>query len=216
MKRLLISVCVALALPTLALSQTTGSAPAKAAAKKVAPAAKPKLVLMTRDQLRACFKTKAVNSLENVAIEEEKTAFQQERNEIITSKDALLKQTNALDEKAKAILAERTELMAAQKEFEKPVSKDEAKAAEVRRLEFNERAAAHDRRIEAFNTEKQPYTALKQALDARIEANNARGKTLIARTEKYNDAIDEWRTDCSNKPYDIADEAAVKKELQIK
>jgi hypothetical protein len=205
-----------MALPTLALSQTTGTAPAKPAAKKAAPAPKAKVVLMTRDQLRACYKAKTANSAENLAVEEEKTAFQQERNEIIASKDAMMKQTNALDEKAKAILAERAELVAAQKEFEKPVSKDEAKAAEVRRLEFNERAAAHDRRIEAFNTEKQPFTVAKQALDARIEANNARGKALIARTEKYNDAIDEWRADCSNKPYDVADEAAVKKELQIK
>ena len=203
-------------LPTLVLSQTTGSAPAKPAAKKAAPAPKAKVVLMTRDQLRACFMTQAANGAENVAVEEEKTAFQQERNEIIASKDALTKQTNGLDEKAKAILAERSELMAAQKEFEKPVSKDEAKATEVRRLEFNERAAAYDRRIEAYNAEKQPFTVVKQALDARIEANNARGKALIARTEKYNDAIDDWRADCSNKPYDVADEAAVKKELQIK
>ncbi len=211
MKRLLISLCVAMALPALAQSQ-----PAKPANSKKASAApaKLKMAIMTRDELRACFKQQAANSAENVAIDKEKEVFQQERNGVVAAKDALLKQSTELSNLAKSIEAEGTQLMEAQKEFEQPVPKSEAKAAEVRRVEFNDRVTAHQRKVNAYNTDKEPFNKSKDALDIRIEANNARGKALQARSEKYNDAVDEWKASCSNKPYDVADEIAVKKELK--
>lgn len=210
MKRVLVSLCVAMALPAFAQSQ-----PAKPAANKKAPAAaKPKVVIMTRDELRACFKLQAGNSAENVAIEKEKQAFMEERASIVAEKDALLKQSVELGNLAKAIEAEAAVLIAAQKEFEKPVPKAEIKAAEARRVEFNDRITAHQRKVETYNTGKQPFNTAKTALDARIEPNNLRGKSLQERADKYNDAVDEWKASCANKPYDVADEIAVKKELK--
>lgn len=209
MKRVLISLCVAMALPALAQSQ-----PAKPAAKKAAAApAKPKVVVMTRDELRACFKQQAANRAENVAIDKEKESFQQERNDIVAGKEALIKKSDELGAMVKDIEAEGAKLLAAQKEFEQPVSKADLKAVEARRIEFNDRVTAHQRKIEVYNTEKQPFNATKDALDARIAANNTRAKALQERSEKYNDAIDEWKTSCAAKPYDVADEIAVKKEL---
>jgi DNA repair exonuclease SbcCD ATPase subunit len=208
MKRILLSLCVAMALPAMAQSQ-----PAKPASAKKAPA-KPKIVIMTRDELRACFKQQAANSAENIVIDKEKEAFQQERNDIVADKEALLKQSIELNNLAKALEAEATKLLEAQKEFEQPVPKAEVKAAEARRVEFNDRVTAHQRKVDTYNTDKNPFNKAKDALDARIEANNARGKALQARTEQYNDAVDEWKASCSNKPYDTTDEAAVKKELK--
>jgi len=49
-------------------------------------------------------------------------------------------------------------------------------------------------------------------MDSRIEANNLRGKVLQGRAQKYNDAVDEWKADCANKPYDVSAEIAVQKE----
>lgn len=169
---------------------------------------------MTRDELRACFKQQADNSAENSAIDKEKEAFQLERNGIVASKDALVSQAMALGNLAKEIEAEGAKLIEAQKEFDKPVPKEELKAAETRRVEFNDRVTAHQRKIDAYNSDKNPFNQAKEALDARIVANNARAKALQERSEKYNDAVDEWKTVCSNKPYDVADEAAVRKELK--
>jgi len=211
MKRLLLSLCVAMALPVLAQSQ-----PAKPASSKKAPAAsnKIKVVVMTRDELRACFKQQAANNIENAAIDKEKEAFQLERNGIVTSKDALVTQSVALSSLAKEIEAEGAKLMEAQKEFDQPVPKAEAKAAEARRVEFNDRVTAHQRKVETYNIDKNPFNTAKEALDARIQANNVRGKALQERSEKYNDTVDEWKASCSGKPYDVADEIAVKKELK--
>lgn len=213
MKRLILSLCVAIAIPVMAQSQPAKpdnkKAPAAAKAK-----AKPKMVVMTRDELRACFKQQAANSAENKEIDKEKESFQQERNDIVASKEALLKKSNELGELVKAIQAEGAELMAAQKEFEKPVAKADLKAVEARRIEFNDRITAHQRKIDAYNADKTPFNASKDALDARIAANNVRGKALQDRSEKYNDGVDEWKTNCGNKPYDVADEAAVKKEMK--
>lgn len=209
MKRVLISLCVALTLPVFAQSQ-----PSKPPAKK-APAApaKPAVVVMTRDELRACFKQQAANRAENVAIDKEKEAFQQERNDIVAGKDALIKKSTELTELVKTIETESASLMEAQKEFEKPVAKADLKAAEARRIAFNDRVAAHQRNIALYTAEKQPFNAAKDAMDARIAANNARGKALQQRSEDYNDAIDAWKASCASKPYDVADEVAVKKEL---
>ena len=209
MKRVLISVCVALALPAMAQNQ-----PAKPAnSKKTAAPAKTKTVVMTRDALRTCFKQQAANGVENTAISTEKDAFQQERNDIVTAKEALLKKSNELGALVADIEAEGAKLMAAQKEFEQPVAKADLKAVEARRVEFNDGVTAHQRKIDVYNAEKQPFNTSKDALDARIAANNTRGKALQERSEKYNEAVDEWKANCSNKPYDVADEIAIKKEL---
>lgn len=210
MKRLMLSLCVAMALPALAQTQ-----PAKPATKKTPAAApaKTKIVVMTRDELRACFKQQAANKAENVEIDKEKESFQQERNEIVASKEVLFKKSNELGELVKTLEAEGAKLLEAQKEFEQPVAKENLKAVEARRIEFNDRVTAHQRKIDLYNTEKQPFNTAKVALDAKIDANNARAKALQARTEKYNDTIDEWKASCSAKPYDVADEVAVKKEL---
>lgn len=223
MNRLLISVCVAMALPALAQAQAIGSAPSKpaAAAKKAAapaPAAaakKPKVVVMTRDQLRACLKAQQANSAENKSIDVEKEDFSKERQAIVADKEVTQKQANTLDAQAKAIMALGAELQEGAKEFANPVPKEKAKEMEAKRIAFNDRIGEHQIKVDAYNADKQAFNATKEKLDARIEANNARGRALMQRTEKYNDSVDEWKTDCANKPYDTNDEAAVKKELGL-
>jgi hypothetical protein len=215
MKNILYTICMAIALPAMAQTSPAIAPPAKAAAKKPAAAtpAKPKKVLMTRDELRVCFKQQASNSAENTAIEEEKEKFQRDRADIIAVKDGLLKQTNELESSAKAVMAEQAELLEERKEFDKVVPKSEVKAMEVKRTLYNEKAEAHGKRIDAYNNLKQSYSAAKAVLDARIDTSNAQGKVLQKRAETYNESVDDWRAACSNKPYEEADEIAVKKGL---
>jgi chromosome segregation ATPase len=214
MKRLLISLGVALALPVLAQTPAPSVKPEKASTKKAAPVAKSKIVVMTRDELRVCLKHKAADSAESAAIESEKVKFQEERVGVIADKDALLKQSMEIETAAKSIVAERNELMEAQKEFEKPAAKADLKAAETKRAEFNARADANGKKIETYNAEKNIFNKAKDALDVRIEASNVRGKALQTRADKLNDSVDDWRATCANKPYEVADEIAVKKELK--
>lgn len=208
---------------TAALAQTTAPPKDKAPAKQAnvpakqanaAPAAKPRVRLMTQDELRVCFKEQADNRAEATAIELEKTAFDQERAALVSEKEETLKRTQSFEEKAKAVMAELEVLKAEQAALSKPPEKSEMKAYEVRRVAFNERADAHGRKVDAFNAEKREYDKVRLAMDARIEANNARGRTLKTRAENYNDTIDSYKVNCLNKPYDTADEAIVKKEMQ--
>jgi len=207
------TLCLALMLPLAAHAQTSAPAKDKPAAKAAAPV-KPKVRLMTRDELRTCLKEKEENRAENAAIEQEKTGFTQEREALVQDKDALLKRTAELDSSAKLVIAERDELMAQQKEFEKPVEKAEVKAMEAKRVAFNERAAAHGAKVDAYNAQKREYDKVKLALDTRIDANNARGRALKTRADSFNETVESYSVNCLNKPYDVADEAAVKKELQ--
>lgn len=201
---------------TSAGAQTAAAPKEKAPAKQAnaTPAAKPKTRLMTRDELRVCFKEQADNRAENAAIETEKTAFDQERAALVAEKDATLKQNQTIDERAKAILAELEALKVEQAALSKPPEKSELKAYEVRRLAFNERANAHGQKVDTFNADKREYDKVRLAMDARIEANNARARALKTRAENYNDAIESYKVNCLNKPYDTADEAIVKKEMQ--
>jgi len=179
-----------------------------------APAVKPKVRLMTRDELRVCFKEQADNRAETAAIEAEKVAFDQERAALISEKDETLKRTQTIDERAQAMLAELEVLKVEQAALSKPPEKSEIKTYEARRVAFNARADAHGQKVDAFNAEKREYDKVRLAMDARIEANNARGRALKTRAENYNDAIESYKVNCLNKPYDEADEVIVKKEMQ--
>lgn len=216
MNRLLISVALACAIPGLAYSQAAAPAAKPAPAKKAAPAAKKaKPVVMTRDQLRTCLKAQVVNRDENSAIDAEKLAFDAERKSILVHKDTLQQQGQGLEALAKAITAENLALQEAAKEFQKPVPKEQLKEAEARRTAHNDSIAALQAKVATYNAQKEPFNKSKEQLDASIEANNSRARVMQARMEKYNVAVDDWKTDCGDKPYDVTDEAAVKKELGL-
>lgn len=214
MKRLLICAAVALAFPGLALSQTAPAKPAAPAKKAAAPAAK-KSTVMKRDELRACMLSDRANKAETTAIDEEQAAFQKERAEVVASNKEMAQRIEQREARAKAMAAERAELLEAQKEFAKPVEKADLKAVEQRRTELNARIDAHSAKVEAYNAEAAPLNESKNALNTRIEASMAREKTLKARSEKYNSAIDDWKANCYSKQYEVSDEIAIKKELGL-
>jgi len=205
-------ICVSAAAP----AQTAPSQKEKAPAKQVkaAPAAKPKVRLMTREELRVCFQELADNQAESAAIEKEQAAFEQERAALVVGKDEFNTRNSGMNARATAVMAELEELKVEQAALAKPPEKSEMQAYEVRRLAFNARNDAHGKKVEAFNSDKREFDTQRLALDSRIEANNARGKGLKTRAETYNEALESYRVNCLNKPYDTDDEAAVRKDMQ--
>jgi hypothetical protein len=212
MKRLLISLCVAMVLPAFAQTQ-----PAKPSSSKKTPAAAPaksKLVIMTRDELRNCLKTDIALRLENETIREEGKKYETEVQIIKEEQKALSAQSASIESATKALVAEQTELLESRKQFDEPVKPSELKAIEARKIEFNDRVNAQERKRESLNADIQAYKISVQRINAMADQSNAKGRTLVERQEKQESSFAEWRADCANKPYDVADEIAVKKELK--
>ena len=215
MKRILLSVCLAVLLPALASAQTANpKAKVDPKNNKVSRPVveKPKQKLMTRDELRACLKQQADNDAEAKAVLAAEADYKKERERLVAEKEVLIKDGEAVDANVVAIKAEQAELIKANEELKDKLpemSRSEQKAAIE---EYNVRAKANDAKIEAHNKRKDEYLAKAKAFDEAIEKFNKTGKELEARSLDHLDAVDNWKKACGNKAYDEADEIAIKKE----
>jgi len=215
MKRVLISLCVSALFPVLAQAQTAPAKPVKkpaATTAKAAEPAKPKIRLMTKDQLRKCLALNEENGVENLAIDAEKAKFEAEFAAIKDEIAAFKKQGEWLQTTRDAILKEQTEMQAEAVELGKPVERSERAAREQRMKDFEERRLANGKRIDEYNATMKTYTEGKTIIDPRIDANNAWKKKLADRVDEHNYARESWQAECANRPYDEADEIAIKKE----
>lgn len=218
MKRILSLACLAVLLPALAQAQTANPhAKVDPKNNKVSRPVveKPKPVLLTRDQLRACIVQQEKNEKEAVDIKAAQAENAAERAAIQADKAALVEASEKFGEDAKNILAERDELMKARADLEDPKKAEDMSRKERQALieAFKAKAAALDARIEAHNKSKGEYQARAKAFDARIDPFNKGTKELEERTENHLDAVDDWKKQCGNKSYDELDEKAVRKEL---
>ncbi|MCX2863215.1 hypothetical protein OOZ63_15390 [Paucibacter sp. PLA-PC-4] len=219
MKRFLLSACVAALLPALALAQTANpNAKVDPKNNKVSRPVveKPKQKLMTRDELRACLTTFDKNETDAKEIKAAQAANAQERAEMVKAKEELTQQGAALTTTGTELKTEREELIKGQEVIKAQLPKMERPDAEKVLADYKAKAAAHDARIDAFNASKNKYSADAKAFDAKVEKHNADTQALQARAEAHLDKVDDWKEDCSKKPYDEADEIAVKKELGLK
>jgi chromosome segregation ATPase len=215
MKRILLCTLIAAALP--ALAQVTANPNAKVDPKnnKVSRPVveKPKQKLMTRDELRACLQRFDKNEVQAKEIKAAQAANAQERSELTAFKEAVTKEGEALTASANAIKAERDDLLKEQEGLKEKMAKLERADAEKVLNEYKARATAHDAKIEAYNQARLRYSENAKSFDGRADAFNTSNKNLQERAEAHLDEVDNWKEDCSNKPYDEADEIAVRKEL---
>ena len=214
MNRFLISACLIALTPLAAQAQT--AAPAKPSAKKPAATpvepSKPKVRLMTLEQLRKCFKLKDDNAAEGAALEAEKIAVEQARAKLQEDRAAILKQSETLQAESLAIVNEQTTLREAAKEFEKPVERADKDEAEAKRVKFNALLEANSKRTEAFNTARIAFNSAKVQLDERIAESNKSMKAFQTRVDEHNYGLEDWKAECANRPYAEADEALIMKE----
>jgi len=214
MKRILVSLLAAALMPAFAQSTVNPNAKVDPKNNKVSNPVveKPKQKLMTRDELRACMKANDANRAEGEAIKTAQAAQTKERADLLKDKDDLSKKGEALTVRTNELLAERAALLKLNEELKVSLPKAKKEEAEALKKDYDAKAEAHSARIDALNKEKLDYKALAPGFDSRVEAHNQAAKALEARAETYLDKLDEWKADCSNKPYDEADEIAIKKE----
>lgn len=215
MKRLLLSVCLAALLPALAQAQTVNpNAKVDPKNNKVSKPVveKPKQVLMSRDELRACMKSQAVNEEEAKAIKAEEAKQKAEREALLAAKEGFPKREEALSANVNAIKADQDALLKMHAEITAQGSKMEKAELKAKQDEYMGKANALNERIEAHNKTKDTFLAERKAFDGKVEAYNKSKADLEARVETYFDKYDEWKKTCANKAYDEADELAIKKE----
>lgn len=215
MKRILLSVCLAALLPALASAQTTNpNAKVDPKNNKVSRPVveKPKQVLLTRDQLRACLKQQDDNDAEAKAVKDGEAAYKTEHERLLAEKALLSKEGDAITANADAIKAEQAALLKSNEELKAKLpdmKKDEQKAAIA---DYNDRAKGNDTKITEHNARKDAYITRAKAFDEAIDKHNKLGKELETRSLDQMDAYDAWKKACANKPYDEADEKVILKE----
>lgn len=215
MKRLLISLAAAaVMLPAFAQTANPGAKVDPKNNKVGKPVVeKPKVKLMSRDELRACMKSSQTNDAEAKLIKAEEASYNEEHAALVAEKASLTKRGEEVSASVAAIKQERDDIIKFGEDIKArapKLEKDEIKALQD---QYQARATAMDPRIDAHNKAKDSYIADNKAFDAKVDAHNKRREALSARVDKHLDAGDEWKTACYNKSYDEADEIAIKKEL---
>jgi len=215
MKKTFLAVCLLALLPALATAQTVNpNAKVDPKNNKVSRPVveKPKVKLMTRDELRACFKEQDENEAEATAILAAEADYKKQREAVLAEKDALTKEGEAISANADAIKAEQAQLIK-DNEALKAKLPDMNKKEQKEAIDgYNQRAKVSDAKIEEHNKRKDAYLARAKAFDEAIEPLNKLGKDLETRSLDHLDAVDAWKKACLNKSYDEADEKAIRKE----
>lgn len=218
MKQLLICLLAATAFAA------TSAAHAQATTVKVDPknnkvgkpvVEKPKVVLMTRDELRFCL-------LQERDLVVEAKDIKAAEAKIVADRDAIKAQRD-IDDAQDAEMAKATPLLKADIEALAKFAADaqadtklDKAGIKARQEEYAARSAALQARIEEHNkglqgirTARAAYNEKAQAFTASLDAHNAR-------VEKHLDKYDAKDKVCKNKSYDEADEIAIKKEMAAK
>ena len=184
-----------------------------------APPAAPKEALLSRDELRACFKTQAGNEAESAALQTDQAQFKIDYDAIRAEQEVLSKENATNRAKQSELAAERDAVSNASSTLQakalantKPSDAEKA-ALEAERNALVERAKALDDNIGKYNAAIAAARECAAKIDPRVAPINERSKSINARVETLNNTLKEWRAKCSDKPYDEADELVVKREL---
>ncbi|QPF73570.1 hypothetical protein G8A07_11980 [Roseateles sp. DAIF2] len=214
-QRLLLCTLIVAALPALAQVATNPNAKVDPKNNKVSRPVveKPKVKLMTRDELRACLIRFDKNEADAKDIKAAQEANAKERADMLKLKEELTQAGQSLNTGAAELKAEREGLIKSQEGLKEQIAKLERADAEKVLADYKAKAAAHDVKIDAYNQAKNKYAEDAKGFDAKVESHNKNTKDLQARTETHLDEVDDWKNECSKKSYDEADEIAVRKEL---
>lgn len=220
MKRILLSLALAAALPAVfpvyAQSGATANPNAKVDPKnnKVGKPVveKPKVKLMTRDELRSCMDLNDANGKEAQSIKDGQATYKQESTELRNEKDALQKEEEAYTAQVAELKKEREAILKMNEDIKAAAPKMSKEELDAKRKEYEARAAKFDASAGPVIDGGKALEAKRKAFSDKVDKFNASFKVLEDRTEAHLDKTDAWKAECSNKSYDEADEAAIKKE----
>lgn len=202
---------------SLAIAQTTTNPNAKVDPKnnKVGKPVveKPKQKLMTRDELRSCL-------FEDKSLNDENTALKGKEKEVLAERDALkafkVEQDKAeadMQARSKELKADIESVKAFGAEIEAGAAKMEKDQLKAKQEEYTARANALQPRIDAFNKERNERVEKYKTFNDRVDAQAKSQDDFNEAVETLADKRDDWKKRCANKPYDEADEIAIKKEI---
>lgn len=203
--------------PPKPAAKPAAKAPAKAAAPAPAPAkAKPKV--MTRDELRSCLDRQDANIAEGKALEADEATLKPEREAILKETEAIRDADKAIKLEAEALQADMAAMSKRAEELKEKMKAMTKKDQQAAAAEYQKQADEVNARIEPHNVKRRAFFDQVKAadLDNRIEAFNKKKDAVANRFDKLGDAQDAWRNECGNRPYEEADEVAIKKERAAK
>lgn len=173
---------------------------------------KPKVKLMTRDELRFCLvqerdlvaEAKDIKAAE-AKIVADREALKAQRDLDDVSDAAMTKETPQLKADIEALAKFAADAQADTK-LDKAGVKAKQEEYAARTAALQTRIDEHNKGLQAIRTARAAYNEKAKALTATLDAHNAR-------VEKHLDKYDAKDQACKNKSYDEADEIAIKKEM---
>lgn len=214
MKRILVPLALVLAVSAQAQITTNPKAKVDPKNNKVANPVveKPKVKLMSRDELRACIDQQETNSKEAEAIKAEQASYKANAEKLKAEKATIEAGEAALSKQAGEVKAERDAILKAHETLTAEAPKLEKAELKARNEAYQSRTAAFGTLVETLKAADAEQGVKRKAFSEKVDALDAQFKGIEERTEKHFDANDKWKAECQNKPYDENDEKAVRKE----
>lgn len=214
MKRILLP--LALVVAVSAQAQITNNTKAKVDPKnnKVSNPVveKPKVKLMSRDELRACIDQQEANSKEADAIKAEQSSYKANADKLKGEKATIEAGEAALAKQVAEVKAEKEAILKAHEALTAEAPKLEKNELKARNEAYTARTTAFGTMIDAVKAADAEQAVKRKAFSDKVDALDAQFKGIEERTEKHFDANDKWKAECQNKPYDENDEKAIRKE----
>lgn len=214
MKRILLPLTLVLAVS--AQAQITNNPKAKVDPKnnKVANPVveKPKPKLMSREELRACIEQREANNKEAEAIKADQAAYKATAEALKAEKATVEAGEVELGKKVSAVKAEKDAILAEHAALTAEAPKLKKEELKARNEAYLKRTAEFNAMFDAVKAADAEQSAKRKAFGEKVDALDAQFKAIEERQEKYFDATDKWKAECSNKPYDENDEKAILKE----
>jgi hypothetical protein len=214
MKRILLPLTLVLAVS--AQAQITNNTKAKVDPKnnKVSNPVveKPKPKLMSREELRACIDRQEANSAEAAAIKVEQSSYKTNADALKAEKANVEAGETELGKKITAVKAEKEGILAEHAAIAAEAPKLKKEELKARNEAYLKRTTDFNAMFEAVKAADAEQGAKRKAFGDKVDALDAQFKAIDERQEKYFDANDKWKAECSNKAYDENDEKAIRKE----
>lgn len=230
---------IAAALPLIVFAQTPApsaatppqivlpSAPAKAGPRTLAGKA-PVGKVLTRDELRECFKRLDDFNAASKELAGQRTTLDQEKDELARSGEALKTERAEIETRTQGIKQWQERMRAHGAEIEAfnqrikaveqaPPDKQEAmlKELETERQRLNDARAPlaeeEARLLPAYEAAVKSYNEKAKARDVRVDDWNGRNRTLNERAAQREQDRSAWLAECADRPYREDDEIAIKR-----
>jgi len=217
MKRFIISLAALALMPAFAQTTNLGAKVDPKNNKVSRPVVeKPKVKLLSRDELRKCMDLSDANNVEADAVKGDQTAYKEFAASLKAERDALQKADEEGGRSMASLKAEREAILSEFANIQAyAASKDPRPDPEVltaRNKAYQTRAQAFDSAATKINEDISKNNEARKAFGTKVDALNASFKALEERQENHLDKVDTWKQECGNKQYDEEDEKAIKKE----